>query len=50
MGHPKKLAGFERGAVIGGRHSSNKSFHTRSSLVDVPQAAVSGIIAKWQTV
>ena len=47
MGRSQELSGFQRGTVTG-RHLSDKSSREVSSLLNIPQSAVSGIITKWK--
>ncbi|CAI9609581.1 unnamed protein product [Staurois parvus] len=47
MGHSQELSEFKRGTVIG-CHLCNKSICEISSLLNIPQSTVSGIITKWR--
>ncbi|KAL7882386.1 hypothetical protein SRHO_G00000440 [Serrasalmus rhombeus] len=47
MGRSQELSEFQRGAVIG-RHLCSKSSCEISSLLNIPQSTVSGIITKWK--
>ena len=47
MGHPQELSEFQHGTVIG-CHLCNKSSCEISSLLNIPQSTVSGIITKWK--
>ncbi len=47
MGRSQELSEFQRGTVIG-CHLCNKSSHEVSSLLNIPQSTVSGIITKWK--
>jgi len=47
MGRSQELSEFQRGTVIG-CHLCNKSRREISSLQNIPQSAVSGIITKWK--
>ena len=48
MGRSQELSEFQRGSVIGCR-LCNKSSREISSLLNIPQSAVSGAIAKWKS-
>ena len=47
MGRSQELSEFQRGTVIG-CHLCNKSSREISSLLNIPQSTVSGIITKWK--
>ena len=47
MGRSQELSGFQRGTVIV-PHLCNKSSREVSSLLNIPQSAVSGVITKWK--
>ena len=47
MGCSQELSEFQRGTVIG-CHLCNKSSREISSLLNIPQSTVSGIITKWK--
>ena len=47
MGHSQELSEFQCGSVIG-CHLCNKSSCEMSSLLNIPQSAVSDIITKWR--
>ena len=47
MGHSQELSEFQRGAVIG-CHLCNKSSCEISSLLNILQSTVSGILTKWK--
>ena len=47
MGRSQELSAFQRGTVIG-CHLCNKSSREISSLLNIPQSTVSGIITKWE--
>ena len=47
MGRSQELSEFQRGTVVG-CHPCNKSSREISSLLNIPQSTVSGIITKWK--
>ena len=47
MGRSQELSEFQHGTVIG-CHLCNKSSREMSSLLNIPQSTVSGIITKWK--
>ncbi len=47
MGRSQELSEFQRGTVIG-CHLCNKFSRENSSLLNIPQSTVSGIITKWK--
>ena len=47
MGRSQQLSEFQHGTVIG-FYLYNKSSREISSLLNIPQSAVSGIITKWK--
>ncbi|CAI9576457.1 unnamed protein product [Staurois parvus] len=49
IGRSQELSEFRHGAMIG-CHLCNKSIRKISSLLNIPQPTVSGIITKWKQI